>query len=256
MFKNRKRKSCSAGVLIQIYSLDNSQQSHGIQISHSFLWEKRTASELQLEVRGSHSSGVWNVCRSEIYFTPNAAPTGFTQVKPLQWAWLIFQSWCPQCSMMSSSASRVVAGRLTADGRRSCWGFPRTCRQPSAASVQAFCSHLLQPGSVLRLCWIVHKSGSLQFAGAVHVYSGSQSDLPHCVHPHLFKLCTASWINRISLVQRGDYNKLWLTAAATLHWCCVVFLDDKLYNITDDFSLGTCFFLYKAVSQLWHFGKW
>lgn len=65
------------------------------------------------------------------------------------------------------SASRVVAGRLTADSRRSSRGFSRTRQEPSTASMQGVCFHLLQPGSVLCFCWIVHKSGSLQFAGAV-----------------------------------------------------------------------------------------
>lgn len=109
----------------------------------SFYEKRERQVRFSSEVRGSPSPGVWSVCRSEILLTPKAAPTGFTQVKPQQWACLIFQNRCPQCvdDVMKSEAlsvSCVAAWRLTADSRRSCQGFPRARRQPTPANVQGF----------------------------------------------------------------------------------------------------------------------
>lgn len=174
MFKKKKekRKSYSAGVLIQIHSLDKSKQSHSIQRSHPFLWEKRTASELQQrgqrfsQLRGMKRLQKWDI------FHPIAAPTGSTQVKPLQWAWLIFQSRCPQYSMMSSSqklwvppAWLLAVWLQTAGGPAG--GFLELVGSPQLPACRGFAFTYRSLASVLCFCWIVHKSGSLQFAGAV-----------------------------------------------------------------------------------------
>lgn len=153
------------------------------------------------------------------------------------------------------SASRAAAGRLTADSRRSSQGFPPTCRQPSAASMQGFAF----TDCCLALCYVSVEScmNQDQFAGAVHVYSGSSSVRPHCVHSHLFKLCTASGINWISLIRQ----KRWQPAGINGH----SYLSSMLHCVFRLRKNMECHwwlsFMYKAVSQqqeleLWHLGKW
>lgn len=166
MFNNKKRKSCSAGHLIQIHSLDKSKQSHGIQISHPLFMRKENCKGAS--ARGQRFSQLRAVKRLQKWdvFHPKRSTDRVHagQTSAVSLVNFSEQMTAVQRDVIESearSASRAAAGRLTADSRRSSQGFPPTCRQPSAASMQGVCVHWLQPGSVLRLCWIVHESGSV-----------------------------------------------------------------------------------------------